>query len=300
MRGVSVRGAGGLLIGVVLQPILTVLNNPAAVVDDGIVEAFRRVFWVPGGYSPPADTAAFFVLRGLLVFGGLALGALAVVGVRPVRFPLALLSAVLAVGILPWVVWPYDPVQFRDVPPDWILDHPLWFLSTRGAALLYIALLVAAVVLAVTDSGLAPSPARAAAPAPHGAYGTGSGQWPAAGPAVTVLVPTDASAPGGAPGATRAPGAGAPGADGAEARAGATGGRPAPPAAVPAVPPPPPPPPAPPAATAHDAPAAVPPAAVPPAAGAPATGGRAEEEDGVGPEPLPPEDDGPRQPRTPF
>lgn len=167
MRGVSVRGAGGLVIGVVIQPILTVLDNPMATQGDGLVEAFRRVFWVPDGYSPPADTSAFLVLRSLLVFAGLVLGVLALLGVRPVRFPLAAGCGVLALGVLAWVIWPFDPTRYRDLPPEWVLDHPLWFTGTRGTALVLLLMLVGAIVLAVTDSGrVAPTP-----PFPAGAWG---------------------------------------------------------------------------------------------------------------------------------
>ena len=133
MQGVRVRGAGGLLVGVCVQPIVEVLNYSAYSGGPDFVDAFRQVFWVPEGADLPADRMAFIALRGLLVFAGLVLGVLGVAGLRAVRFPMAAVASLLALGALAWVIWPADPRGF-DLPPDWVLEHPLWFYSARGAA----------------------------------------------------------------------------------------------------------------------------------------------------------------------
>jgi hypothetical protein len=205
MRGVSVRGAGGLVIGVVIQPILLVLDYPMALRGAGIVNMFRTVFWVPEGADLPLNTMAFLVLRLVLVFAGLILGVLAVLGVRPVRFPLAAVCGALAVGVLVWVIWPFDPVDFRNLPPNWVLDHPLWFRSTRGTAIVVLVMLLSALVLAVTDSGrvASPAPASAGGWGPAGPYGPGP--YAAPGPYAGQPSPSGQWAPVPAPGAPGAP-----------------------------------------------------------------------------------------------
>jgi hypothetical protein len=227
MRGAQVRGAGGLLVGVTVHPILLTLQYDGGY-SDGIVDTFRNAFWYPAGYDVPADTIPFLALRIVLVFGGLVLGILGLAGLRPARIPIAVVTAVLTIAIVPWVIWPFDPVDFSGEPPEWVMEHPLWFPSDRGVALTLIAMLVASFVMALLDKApwpaTTPYPPGFGPPGPFGASGppgapggsAGAGRWgppppgqsfPAPGPdSGPWPVPDPVGGPPGAPGP--GPGAG--------------------------------------------------------------------------------------------
>jgi hypothetical protein len=190
-----VRGAGGLLVGVVLYPVAVTFDGTAQGLDLG--EALERLLWYTAG-SPPTNTQFFIVVRDVLLVGGLLAGILGVAGLRASRVPIALASAGIALGLSPWVVYEFSPVTFDNAPPEWVFENPLWFVSSRWTALLWIVVCVGAFVLAVSDRAPEPVPARgplggtgplwAAPPGP-----TAPGQPPPpgpAGPVPPVLRPT--------------------------------------------------------------------------------------------------------------
>jgi hypothetical protein len=193
MRGVQVRGAGGLLVGVCIQPLLRVFDIGAY--DDGVFDAFRNFFWFPSGATPPGDTVPFLLLRAALVFGGLVLGVLGVAGLRAVRFPIVVVSVLLVVGILPWAIWLFDARTYQDPPPDWVLEHPLWWTSSREMALTFLGMLVATIVLALRDRPAQPAVAGPPGygPAPYALAGAPpagpTGPWAAPGPAAPAPAP---------------------------------------------------------------------------------------------------------------
>lgn len=194
-----VRGAGGLLIGVAIYPaafVLDIFSQQDGAIDLG--QVMKDLLWYE--FDPPANFVFFTVLRDVLLFGSLLAGVLGLAGVRASRFPLALCATGIALGLLPSVI--YNPFSYdSDRPPDWVRENQLWFLSGRWSAVLWIAICVTVVVMALTDKASAVIPSFGA-PQPAMAGGAPASHWarpastePGAGPAPSQSTPPSPTAP---------------------------------------------------------------------------------------------------------
>jgi hypothetical protein len=136
-----------------LAPLLSLMAN--ALEDSNVVFGSNRVeAFVKGLFWPEPDGAreTIVVLVRDGIFGLAALvGVFALLGLRASRWPVALISAVLAVLYLPWLIWDFDVRTFRHLPPDWVVKYLPWYQVGRYVALLWILVLLAAVVFALAE-----------------------------------------------------------------------------------------------------------------------------------------------------
>ena len=142
------RSAGGLLLAPLLSLMANALEDSNIVFGSNRVEAFvKGLFWPePDGLR---ETVVVLVHDGIFVVAAVV-GVAALLGVRAARWPVAVMSAALAVLHLPWLIWDYDVRTFRRLPPEWVLDYLPWYQVGRYVALLWILVLLAAVAFAVS------------------------------------------------------------------------------------------------------------------------------------------------------
>jgi hypothetical protein len=144
-----VRSAGGLL----LAPLLSLASNAAESLDTSLgsnrTEIFlKSLFWPePDGGREVAVTIIRDGIFGLAAVVGVA----ALLGLRASRWPAVIMSALLALLHLPWVIWNYEPNRPGDLPPDWVFEYVPWYSFGRYAALVWIVVLAAAALFALTD-----------------------------------------------------------------------------------------------------------------------------------------------------
>jgi len=149
--------------------------------SEDLERVFRFLFWT--GEGAGARRIVMTLVRDGLFAAAVVTAVLAIFGVRLTRLVLPLVAALIALGLAPWLVW--DVRGRGDLPPRWVLDYQIWYLTSRYTALLWILVLLVAALLAATDRARRPVAAGAGSPYGPPGYPAGDrspGPVPAAGP----------------------------------------------------------------------------------------------------------------------
>lgn len=142
-----IRAAGGLLMAVLLYPLARELDLTGA--RAGLGDTLRNLLWFRGDVDGK-ELFSVLMRDGLLV-GGAVVALCAIAGFPWSRYLVPLTALAIAACSLPTLI--YDLVNFSagSDPPRWVIEYRLWFVMGRWTTGLWLLVLGAAAVLAVSD-----------------------------------------------------------------------------------------------------------------------------------------------------